>query len=269
MRVKYALIIITVLLVSSSCTRLKDGNPSVTPSPGVDKADLLYPHSEQFSKTKKHGQEYAANNRSCKACHGQDLSGGNSKTGCSKCHDDYPHTAEFKTTYTHGVRFFATKKKGCKQCHKETSKEKNDKNASSCEDCHSFPHNDPDWIQTNHGKVWLGSTKPENGPDNKKCLTCHSEESGFKSRHPDEWLSCSTCHILVPHSDDFKQGDHLGASEKDDVSNNCLGCHLEFTKNMPNYSSGCFDCHMPEDFSPKNFSNTRKIDSIRPRKVKR
>ncbi len=147
----------------------------------------------------------------------------------------FPHTEEFKTTFLHGTEFFKDRKV-CAQCHGiDFAGGSIDK---SCLNCHPYPHQAKWAFPSNHGHAFTGGQK-------EACLKCHGEKSPFKERHPQEFVSCGTCHVRLPHSQNFIEGGgHWRAAKT--YEGKCTACHTDFKRNMPSVGEqGCASCHDP------------------------
>ncbi|MBI3018631.1 MAG: hypothetical protein HYY61_01890, partial [Deltaproteobacteria bacterium] len=79
------------------------------------------------------------------------------------------------------------------------------------------------------------------------CLKCHGEKDSLKERHPKEFVSCETCHPLIPHSQDFMDGPgHVKLAIT--YEGKCTTCHTDLKRNMPSTGEyGCVYCHDPEE----------------------
>jgi len=201
--------------------------------------EAVYPHSDKFRTTKAHGLEYFSNPEVCKGCHGKELDGGSAEVACNSCHGIFPHTTEFKTTTTHGTEYFKNKL-SCTQCHGVDYKG-GDSNIS-CKKCHPYPHEAKWTLPTNHGATYL-----ETSDTTKTCAKCHGEENSLKERHPEEFISCGTCHPKIPHDEDFKYpsdatGEHATMART--YKGQCTLCHSDYKRLMPEMGEdGCYSCH--------------------------
>ncbi|OGQ37287.1 MAG: hypothetical protein A3F16_08295 [Deltaproteobacteria bacterium RIFCSPHIGHO2_12_FULL_43_9] len=207
-----------------------------------------FPHSEEF-KTTTHGQIFFSDSSSCKTCHGQDLMGGGNRVSCQKCHKNFPHPKEFKSTFIHGTEFLKERNQ-CAQCHGFNYDGGGAKVA--CATCHSYPHGDAWALAKNHGAGYLKSAekKGNSGAFLLNCLACHGEESKFKERHSKDFVSCKTCHVQIPHTEELKFGmGHEGFARS--YKGKCLICHAEESKDgKPSFrlfpeigEEGCYFCH--------------------------
>ena len=142
-----------------------------------------------------------------------------------------PHSEEFEKTFLHGTEFFKDKKV-CAQCHGIDFSGGSIK--KSCLNCHPYPHQERWAFPSNHGSVF--TTQKE------KCLKCHGAKSAFKDRHPQEFVSCGTCHTIIPHSTEIVEGDHWKLAQT--YEGKCTLCHTDLKRNMPNLGDdGCTSCH--------------------------
>ena len=229
-----------LFIISISCSK-----PSKLPQANVDTnpAEMeaaIFPHSEKFKGTRLHGLEFYANANRCKGCHGKDLGGGNVKVSCQTCHVVFPHTDEFKTTTLHGTEYFKNKAV-CTTCHGVDYRGGNSKTA--CNACHSYPHPAKWALPEYHGTEYLKLRE--------KCLTCHGEESSFKKQHPEPFVSCGSCHPLIPHGPSFETGGHASLART--YKGQCTLCHTDYKRLFPNtQAEGCrsSSCHGEEGTSP-------------------
>ena len=150
----------------------------------------------------------------------------------------FPHSQKFKTTFLHGTEFFKDKKV-CAQCHGIDFA--GGSINKSCMNCHPYPHQ-PRWaFPSNHGHTFTGGQR-------EACLKCHGEKSAFKERHAQEFVSCGTCHPLLPHSQDFMEGgdDHYKLAKT--YEGKCTTCHTDLKRNMPSMGEdGCYMCHSTDE----------------------
>ena len=237
-----------VALLVLSCSKLSSvdngSQGSSTPAdPAVSPAEIqaIYPHTVEFKSTRLHGQKYTANGATCRTCHGKDLSGAATKVSCVSCHEIFPHSEDFKTK-THGSLFLKNRET-CTRCHGADSR--GGSIGISCTSCHNYPH-DPKWaLPKNHGTQFvaeIGSASPTPNHPWVGCQTCHTQAQaeGGKSDGSNR-VGCDSCHVMVPHGDDFNNGGH--ATVAGTHEGGCLNCHTGYTRLMgPDYTS-CNDCH--------------------------
>lgn len=212
-----------------------------------------------------HGKKFLEDPASCKKCHGEKLDGARTQVSCNSCHSAYPHPANFASLPSgkgHGAEFLKDKAQ-CLTCHSGSSgdSQKVEKSAPKCQTCHQYPHNTHDsaasaqWHKPeNHGDAYIKAQ------DKSSCLKCHGEESAFKKNHPTNFVSCSSCHALLPHPEGFnydhKESAH-GYGQGPDRSTRafCTACHYDLKRLMkPNESGeqkGCLECHDLENLGER------------------
>ncbi|MCM2278434.1 MAG: cytochrome c3 family protein [Oligoflexia bacterium] len=202
-----------------------------------------YPHSTAFKSSGLHGKEYQKDPESCVSCHQEGRSEPSAPVSCSQCHSSYPHNEDFKKTALHGS-FFLQQRDACLRCHVPEGKGTADR--KDCQACHPFPH-DRSWaLAGNHGLGFLGGSETASPAQKKKaeeaCLKCHGETSKFRDKHPKDFVSCGSCHVLMPHAKKFKSGAHSEVAQT--YEGKCTACHTEYKRLMPNSEEvGCFNCH--------------------------
>ena len=239
--VRIAICILSVIL-AAGCTKptqpSPESQPKTTQQNRSQSSAAVYPHSDKFISTKVHGLEFFSNPDLCKDCHGRDLLGGNAEVSCQTCHGVFPHTDEFKTTTLHGAEYFKNKTT-CTQCH-GTDYSGGDSN-KSCKECHRYPH-PPKWtLPQNHGAQYLEVSNIRNG---YSCFMCHGEKDSLKERHPEEFVSCGTCHPLIPHDEEFKYGGGAHRKMARTYQGQCTLCHTDLKRLMPEMGEdGCYSCH--------------------------
>lgn len=162
----------------------------------------------------------------------------------------YPHSAEFKLS-THGAAY-SSRAELCSQCHDvgpsgEKRPSAGNKAKKACNVCHDYPHS-PLWaLPKNHGAAYAQSLHL--APADAKqvgCTQCHDHEKqaefekSERARYP---VACNSCHVMIPHSDDFKYGMHKEYAQN--YQGKCTLCHSDLkTKYLPNLAGlGCFSCH--------------------------
>ena len=158
------------------------------------------------------------------------------------------HTQEFRSSNAHAHEYFKARNI-CAHCHGFDFE--GGKVEASCKDCHNYPHPTKWALPENHGKAYLASI-PRTGEDEKKpssCLICHNEKSHLKEHNPDEFVSCSSCHTSIPHTEDFKYGEHNVLART--YEGKCTKCHTDLARLLPNMESGCKDCHDEENTVPR------------------
>jgi hypothetical protein len=239
MRSFFATAIFIFLTGLIGCSRPLDAQLPENKNGGNSPASqTIYPHSAAFKLS--HGTHYQSRPEGCVTCHGTDLRGGTSKTSCYQCHASYPHSDDFKGSRAHGEEFLSlslshSKPIDCFSCHgiKEPKTEKSQ--ATNCLACHAYPH-PPAWTEAkNHGAAFVAAK------DKQACLQCHAQDGDFQKRHPEQFVSCATCHLPMPHSKAFDDN-HTSAGVSHGSS--CVGCHQDYKRNTPNLGAdGCMTCH--------------------------
>ncbi|HLD73424.1 MAG TPA: cytochrome c3 family protein [Bdellovibrionota bacterium] len=139
----------------------------------------------------------------------------------------YPHSEEFRTTSLHGEAFL-NNRESCIQCHGGDFM--GGSSNTSCYSCHSYPHQ-PKWaLPKNHGAAYLAQPS-------SLCLNCHTKKTS---------VSCDACHLLIPHSLEFKQG-KAHAQSAQGYEGECTLCHTQLKKLLPTTGEeGCIKCHKIE-----------------------
>ncbi len=148
-----------------------------------------------------HGKKVIASGKvSCTACHGYDLSGGDTGIACASCHALYPHDAQWTVIAAssfHGAYIAAQNwsMSSCQKCHGSDYQGGDVKVA--CTSCHSAA-NGPESCSTCHG-----SQKNAAPP---KDLHGHTARSalgvGAHQPHIDRGLQCKSCHAVPASSSD-------------------------------------------------------------------
>lgn len=230
---------------SASCEKCHDSNREShgsKPGPACTQCHD-FPHQRRWAMPANHGAEYLRPSEKRVGCLGCHDKGDPMSTlealqpgapSCGSCHTTIPHSLEFRGT---GHAFEArSNRETCIACHADPKREKMS-SRWACSSCHNYPHG-PSWaLPTNHG-VAFARDKNRVG-----CLECHDDNP--ESAPP----SCSSCHVKVPHSDDFKNGGHAPIART--YQGKCTSCHSDLkTKYFPTYSgTGCYTCH---DAGPAN-----------------
>lgn len=231
-------------VITFGCSKLRDFEDLANKKNSQVSAN--YPHTLEFRTTLSHGTAFQKDPTSCKTCHGETLTGGNTKVSCTQCHTQYPHSESFKTSAAHGSTYLlSTNKADCLRCHGTKTQVENSK-ATNCQSCHSYPH-DPLWGQReNHAVAYLKSKNTPLSPSGKQlisCKNCHGEDlSGGNSK-----VSCNKCHSVYPHSDAFKDTDqfeiHGNAYLSDKTA--CARCHNSKNEELGSPATTCNTCHDP------------------------
>ncbi|MEK6705003.1 MAG: hypothetical protein AABZ06_04385 [Bdellovibrionota bacterium] len=240
--------VLAICVAATSCQKQRDSQNASNPGTNTGSltggnAKVSYPHTNEFKSTNMHGHTFTSDEKSCRTCHGQDLSGGNAKVACSKCHADFPHSKEFTTTTAHGASYL--KNPGdCRTCHGQDLAGGDVKVA--CSKCHAdFPHDKDFTTTTAHGASYF------NNPHN--CKTCHNFASDSKdNQQPGK--ACNTCHNY-PHINQWAMPDKHGAAflkeskalPDQGPAASCLHCHGEkstFKERHPDRIYSCGTCHI-------------------------
>jgi len=122
-------------------------------------------HPDGWRKPDQHGARFAAKPDECRACHGKDLKGGVSRTGCGGCHATSAHQPRIDFSMTHPRKV---------------------KQASGFTMC-----------QTCHGTDFAG-TVLSNGQGCMATSTCHFHQDGMPH---DPWNGRSLDFIQHTHTD--------------------------------------------------------------------
>ncbi len=266
----FSILGLLVVLSIAGCNRPVDEPPA---QKGVSSqvAGNVYPHSLEFRTTRVHGEAFSSDRKTCLACHGSDLAGGTSKVSCTQCHSQFHFADSFKKPDEHGKAALAAGNSACLICHNGKSTK-----ASSCNKCHNYPHTSHWFSPQNHGQAFMRERaeiaiagKREFKIDLKKkmsdeevlriseyhlshetgCVKCHGTKSEFKTKYPDKFVDCASCHTEMPHSDDF---DHSRAALTQYDS--CVKCHTNYQRlpgdeKPPVDGQGCSfgGCHSMEE----------------------
>ena len=126
----YTALVLLVGMIFWQCSDIKNPMPSKT-------------HTEDWSNSQAedfHGAKVSAvGSSSCKSCHGNDFSGGESGVSCYTCHNNFPHPAEWMVIDNdmfHGeyIEDNGDSTKGCTNCH--GSNLSGGSSGVSCYSCH-------------------------------------------------------------------------------------------------------------------------------------
>lgn len=228
----------------------------------------LGPHPEGWMDAANpnfHGvpaQRDSSNN--CRACHGQDLTGGTSGISCSQCHLTLPHPANWMDTTStgfHGVvaRQDSNSNRNCAACHGADFR--GGTSGVSCRGCHApYPHADelPDtsWVgplvadTVFHGWVAMSDTA---GPGTS-CTPCHGADYHGTSRAP----TCFECHTMLHvdvENEDTSTHREFVASKNWKITTVCAVCHdTSFSGGRAatvDDAAVCTQCHNPSDDTMK------------------
>ncbi|MBI2026962.1 MAG: hypothetical protein HYS98_04055 [Deltaproteobacteria bacterium] len=281
---------LVALLLVTSCTKITEPNtPLQVRQQKNNNASVLKTMSDFMVNDHKenHGKIFYENSGVCKACHGQDLRGGDrAKTACNSCHAQFPHPPGFAL---HG-KAFAQPNQDCYRCHGANYLGGGSK--ISCKECHDkqnfpWPHTvefkktdlhgqqyaqNKDQCAQCHGSGFLGSWT------NISCQSCHQyphadgwalptnhgtaylKDSGPSSLclvrcHSKEQfqqrhdVTCQSCHVIIPHGEAFVK-DMAHKELASSQTGKCTHCHTDLVRLMPNFKNGCKDCHSDKDTVP-------------------
>jgi hypothetical protein len=182
---------------------------------------------------------------SCKSCHGADLTGGESKISCFKCHASYPHSDSWldrSSDEFHGqyLKKPGSKIKDCAACHGEDYAGGSSK--VSCFECHAaYPH--PDSWSDRESEEFHGKYLKKQGWKSKYCTACHGGDYTGGSSN----VSCFMCHPGYPHGADWMKQDsgefHAAVVQAANWSLvSCAACHgTDFEGGVSDVS--CHTCH--------------------------
>jgi hypothetical protein len=161
--VKALLLFPIIVFLLNGCTdSLEDGLPGSA-------SDTNTYHSTGWKDDPQHGNDFSIDSQNCKACHGEDLTGGTSGVSCVSCHAENLH---------HG----GTVPSSCNSCHHEND-------IANCEGCH------PDCKPGSHP---IHRTANNKGPATLLiCADCHDT-----GNYPSFWdgkdlantTVCDVCH---------------------------------------------------------------------------
>ncbi|MDY6933565.1 MAG: hypothetical protein SVZ03_04990, partial [Spirochaetota bacterium] len=218
--------------------------------------DNQYHSSPEWSgMNPQHDEMFSVNSDNCKACHGQDLNGGQSGISCLVCH----HDREWNDESGHGTAF-ANKSKVCKGCHgQDLDGGLADRSCLSC-------HHNGGWSnESEHGSSFAGNPKAcrgchgqdlDGGLADRSCLSCH-HNGGWSdiSEHGDEYSdnpnTCKACHgddeddglvNLTCKSCHHNVWDESHGAQFISRPENCKLCHGE-DLNGANTGASCVSCH--------------------------
>jgi len=220
---------IIVFLLNGCTNSLEDGLP------GSDSDDITY-HSTGWKDNPQHRNDFFTNPQNCKACHGEDLTGGSSGVSCSSCH----HSGWGGTH----AEAFAENPSNCKDCHGEDLA--GGLSGASCVPCHHSEESP----QFHHGGTEIHVAS-------ENCDGCHGEllRGGYTNTscrsgpcHPDR-DKCSPCHeTLQSHPV------HTVTNSTGPTPLGCEVCHDEDPFNYAQFADGhnlnntavCDNCHSPD-----------------------
>ncbi len=224
------------------CHAIDSGTGS---SPSCHSCHPLYPHPDDWVMPGNHGGAVLNEGKEgCQtACHGEDLSGGESGISCHLCHTIYPHGADWEET--HGEETLSSGIiLSCQNCHGSDYRRFLD--GKNCFSCHpSFPHEEmplQPWGQfEGHGSYGLLHSIEE-------CRNCHGDnyQGGSFGAH-----SCFECHPSYPHLEGWlrppgqPQGHGLYVNLNTQSSCATSHCHGVGLVPVPDVTHGpnCDGCH--------------------------
>jgi predicted CxxxxCH...CXXCH cytochrome family protein len=239
------LLLLALLVVMTSCKTEREQS-------------ALGPHPTGWmdaSSANFHGipaQRDSSNN--CRACHGEDLTGGTSGVSCAECHLALPHPPSWTDTSSagfHGLVARTDSGRMCEACHGVDFR--GGLSGVSCFDCHSaYPHiENTNWAgpvtadTTFHGWTAM-STADEPG---QSCKPCHGADFHGTTRAQ----SCYDCHTSL-HTDVTNANITTHRAFVADKSWNiveCQTCHgSDYTGGAAlavNGAANCTQCHLPSD----------------------
>ncbi len=181
-----AFFLLTASLLYWGCS--DDANP--LPSK-AHTADWMNPQAKDFHGVKVNAAGY----QSCKSCHGDDFSGGESGSSCynSGCHQTFPHPPEWlimSDDLFHGniIRQAGWCMDNCKKCHGDDYRGGNSE--SSCYDCHK---QGPEACNVCHGNSKQNHPPQDlSGNIDKAALGVGAHEEHMSL----VFISCESCHIV-------------------------------------------------------------------------
>jgi hypothetical protein len=240
----------------AGCNRPVDA-PVQSQSEGFVSVAGIYPHTESFRSTRQHGELYLKSKETCKTCHGSRLDGGTAKVSCNRCHAVYPHSDLFKSTAAHGASVFAQKgASACLTCHALEMEGPGAKpEIPSCLKCHTYPHPTGWALPKNHGPAFVQAKHDKKASPALVvgCLDCHGDAGGLKKRHPEQFVSCESCHTNFPHPEGFEdlhQDDTKGVRKAHpEQAFSCFHCHTD--SKTGGLSEGCLTCHSDDTLKLK------------------
>lgn len=213
-----------------------------------------FTHGETWKEPTNHGvyvlKTLNKDKTSCKACHGDDLTGAISGQSCfaAGCHTTMTHEENWGTAVGHGNHLLIdlkNDKTSCKLCHGD---DLGGGSGQACNNCHSgqYPHVVPKWVapglESAHAPIALELKKQGKL---SQCAACHGEKFNRSvggvactDCHPNATQEnfaptgdCQTCHtesqngrrVILGDNGDFSQtSHHVGSGIQ---SKDCLVCH--------------------------------------------
>ena len=257
------LTIFAIFFFFSSCRKLHKQDEDAKQTPRDDlieetektKGKFIFPHTENFKKTKVHGDRYNTFKEDglCELCHGVDLLGGKSKISCRKCHG---HTKEFLDYASdpnlapdksfHEATLFENLN-NCIVCHNRDENTLTKKrvcksainlkntNIDSCNKCHDYPHSNTWASSEKHGENFIKEWERNNASiygakDKPSCLDCHAKNSSIRQKNASTFApECKSCHSIdVPHTKVFLDPEHHSTHKilATTFLKECMICHL-------------------------------------------
>lgn len=200
----FSLFILMAGLLYWGCS--EDANP--LPSKAHTE-DWMNPQSDEFHGDKVNEIGY----ETCKSCHADDFSGGESGSSCyeSGCHTTFPHPPEWlvlSDELFHGniIRQAAWSMDNCKKCHGDDYK--GGSSGASCYDCHQ---EGPEACNVCHGggkNIHPPQDLSGNIKNTAMGVGAHQEHMALA------FMSCESCH-LVPES--FDADTHIDGDGRAEV----------------------------------------------------
>ena len=170
-------------------------------------------------------ERYKDTPKTCNSCHALDDSHkGNNGTHCADCHNerkwdetDFKHDRD--TDFPLRGRHADTR---CEACHRDPVKDK--KPDSACYSCH---RND----DAHHGRY------------GQKCQSCHNETAWQKTRF--DHNRSTDFPLAGKHTELTCSACHRGDIHKEELSVECLSCHLDDDVHHGQEGKQCERCHQP------------------------
>ena len=216
-----------LFLIGVGCSENKNPLPSNT-----HPDSWMQPQSPDFHGTKV----LTVGSRSCKSCHGDDFTGGESKIACKNCHESYPHPENFAdssglTSHRTYVAAHNWDLKSCKKCHGEAYT--GGRVRRTCLICHSG-EDGPEACNGCHGND-KNAAPPED-------LEGHIETSyvgvGAHQNHVLSYKNCKICHVMP---DSFSDPAHIDTTPHAEVNKDLKWDRIQATCATP--------CHRHKDKS--------------------
>jgi hypothetical protein len=230
LRLKYIITIVVIIFVGLMQAGCSQPNSDAPPSGQAHAINYTNPESGVF-----HGIEVnESGSDGCISCHGNNLAGTGSISGCYDCHfDPQGSQAPPNTGWTHGrdghVDFIAYQDV-CYSCHNTVRRF--GLPPEYCHYCHSGVLNhllEQPWLDKN-SPVFHGATALADCSDchdlSQKCFLCHFGQDGSKSPQGSGWS-----HGNNSEHEDYKS-----------YQDTCNRCH-DLNRGYGNEPASCHDCH--------------------------